>query len=275
MKTKISIALVISLLPFCCKAQQEYEPLIENGLQAAKESKYDEAEHLFKEAIQVSPSDYRNALVYMNLGKMQELQGNNQEALNSYTEAIKQYPENTRFISSRAELYLKLENYAKAVSDYSEIIRLTPGDMDAYAYRGYAYCKMKDLDKAKADLTLVLSKVPTNYMASLGMVIIEQQMRHEANALAQANILISKFPKMAEPYFIRAELETDAGQKELAVIDLDKAIELDSSNKNYVLKRARLYLDLGKKHLARRDLEKAMELGVPRVLLSDDLNKCE
>ncbi len=275
MKTKIGIVLVISLLPFCGFAQQSYEELIEKGLQAAGESKYGEAEHLFKEAIKVSPDDYRNALVYMNLGKMQELQGDNQGALRSYTTAMEQYPENTRFISSRANLYLRLENYEKAVADYSDIIRITPDDMDAYAYRGYAYSKMKELDKAKADLKLVLSKEPMNYMASLGMVIIEQQMRHETNAMTQANVLINKFSDMAEPYSIRAEIEAEAGQTELAVIDLDKAVELGPANKNYVLKRARLYLTLGKKRQARRDFEKAIELGVPRIALSEDLEKCK
>ena len=306
MKTKLSIALLISGMTLTSEASEvnvpevhslenyakevnvpkhntylqsdsvaeTYEAIVENGINAAKEQRLSEAEQWFTKALRHSPDDHRNALVYMNLGKVQEAQGNNKGALQSYSSAISQYPNNVLFLSTRAELYLQLENYKRAIADYTTIISVSPSDIEAYSYRGYAYSKTRELDRAKADFKVVTDHDADNFMAALGSVIVEQQMGHNHEALTQLNILISRFPDKAEPLVIRAEMESEANQKELAVIDLDSAIKL-SSNRNYYLKRAYLHLELQQKHLARQDFEKAIELGVPRQLLSEDLKKCQ
>lgn len=306
MKTKLSIALLISGMTLTSEASEvnvpevhslenyakevnvpkhnpclqsdsvaeTYEAIVENGINAAKEQRLSEAEQWFTKAIRHSPDDHRNALVYMNLGKVQEAQGNNKGALQSYSSAISQYPNNVLFLSTRAKLYLQLENYKRAIADYTTIISVSPSDIEAYSYRGYAYSKTRELDRAKADFKVVTDRDADNFMAALGSVIVEQQMGHNHEALTQLNILISRFPDKAEPLVIRAEMESEANQKELAVIDLDSAIKL-SPNRNYYLKRAYLHLELQQKHLARQDFEKAIELGVPRQLLSEDLKKCQ
>ena len=253
---------------------ETYEAIVENGINAAKEQRLSEAEQWFTKALRHSPDDHRNALVYMNLGKVQEAQGNNKGALQSYSSAISQYPNNVLFLSTRAKLYLQLENYKRAIVDYTTIISVSPSDIEAYSYRGYAYSKTRELDRAKADFKVVTDHDADNFMAALGSVIVEQQMGHNHEALTQLNILISRFPDKAEPLVIRAELESEANQKELAVIDLDSAIKI-SPNRNYYLKRAYLHLNLQQKHLAHQDFEKAIELGVPRQLLSEDLKKCQ
>ncbi len=311
MKTKLSIALLISFTALTCEAleintpeghEQEghaqeghaleynvpehdlclqsdsvaesYEAIVESGINAAKDQRLSEAEQLFNKAIHHSPDDHRNALVYMNLGKVQEAQDNNKGALQSYSSAISQYPNNVLFLSIRAKLYLKLENYRKAIADYTTIINVKPSDIKAYSYRGYAYSKTRELDHAKADFKVVTENDADNFMAALGSVIVEQQMGHNHEALTQLNIIISRFPDKAEPLVIRAEIESESNQKELAVIDLDSAIKL-LPNRNYYLKRAYLHLELQQKYLARQDFEKAIELGVPRQLLSEDLKKCQ
>lgn len=284
MRTKLNTVLLFSAITLSCQAQDSatvnltdtttYEKTVEDGVNAAKESKLSEAEQLFNKALKQSPEDHRNALVYMNLGSVQESQGNNKGAIESYSAAISQYPNNTVFLSARAALYLRMENYKMAISDYSTIIGLNPSDTRAYAYRGYAYSKTREFDKAKTDFRTVTEREPDNFMAALGSAVVERQMGHNSEALNLLGLLIERFPDKAAPYVIRAEMESEREMNELAVIDLSNAIKIEPY-KDYFLQRGRLYLKLQQKHLARQDFEKAIELGVPRQLLADELKKCK
>jgi Tfp pilus assembly protein PilF len=59
-------------------------------------------------------------------------------------------------------------------------------------------------------------------------------------------------------------------QPELALMDLDKAVELDSTNMNYVLARAYLYQQQGNNHRAKQDFDRAIELGMPAQMLKKE-----
>lgn len=284
MRTKLSTVLLFSCITLSCHALDDttnmanadsttYDTTVEKGIAVAKESRLSEAERLFGKALELSPEDHRNALVYMNLGSVQESQGNNKGAIDSYSAAIRQYPDNTVFISTRASLYLRLKNYKMAISDYTTVIGLNPSDTEAYAYRGYAYSKTRELDKAKADFKTVTEKDPNNFMAAFSSAVVERMMGHDSEALTLLTLLIERFPDKAAPYVIKAEMESEKGLKELAIIDFSNAIKIEP-NKDYYLQRARLYLELQQKHLARQDFEKAIEWGVPRQLLADELKKC-
>ena len=98
-------------------------------------------------------------------------------------------------------------------------------------------------------------------------------MQHKTEALAMLSALIDKHPDKAELYTIRAEIESENNQPELAIIDLNKAVELDPGNKNTILTRAYLYKLTGNKRLAHHDFERAIELGVPRASLKKELKE--
>ena len=92
---------------------------------------------------------------------------------------------------------------------------------------------------------------------------------------ADIALLIDRHPHRAELYSIRAEIEAEQHQPELALLDLNKAIQLEPSNRNMVLTRAYLYLKEGKKHLAKQDFLRAIQLGVPRGQLKEELKQCK
>ena len=272
---KKSIALAISLMASAGLMAQSYEDYVSAGINAAQNDSLKEAAELFEKALKAEPENYRNALVYSNLGKVQLAQGKNRDALESYSRAVEQYPKAPYFLRSRADLYLQLGNYRMAIADYTTLLDLDADNAEAHAYRGYAYSMTRELDKAKADFSATLSKDANNYVALLGMVMIQGKMGHRQEAITQLGLLIERFEDKAELYFVRSELEKENGQAELALFDLDKAIELNPSNVNYVLSRARLYLEQKNVRMARKDFEQAIQLGVPRVSLAEELNKCK
>ena len=60
---------------------QSYDQYIEAGIKAADHEAYAEAEECFRQALRLSPDDYRNALLYANMARVQQAQGKNQKAL--------------------------------------------------------------------------------------------------------------------------------------------------------------------------------------------------
>ena len=114
---------------------------------------------------------------------------------------------------------------------------------------------------------------PDNYTALLGIALIEQSLHHTSEALTRLTRLIEQHADRAELYTIRAEIEAENRQPELAIMDLDKAIELEPGNANTVLTRAYLYKLIGNKRLAHHDFERAIELGVPRSSLKRELKE--
>lgn len=282
MKTKTSIALAISICSLCINAQtpastsatDQYETLVAKALESAGKQDYDAAQQYFRNIITTYPNDHRNALIYMNMGKVYELQKHLPEAIEAYSKAINQYPENVSFLTTRAQAYISTNNYRKAILDFTEILTVDPKNTDALSYRGYAHNKLREPDKAKADYAEALAIDPENYMALFGDIVAERMMSHNSEAINKLNALIDTYDDKAELYSVRAEIESDARQFELALADLDKAIALEPNNQNYTLTRAYLHLTMNNKRLARKDFERAIELGIPQSALKEELKKC-
>ena len=127
---------------------------------------------------------------------------------------------------------------------------------------------------AKEDYERLLALQPDNYAALLGVVLLYHNADKPQEALSRLSVLIDQYPDKAELYSILAEIEAEAGQTELALMDLDRAIDLESENKNLVLTRAYLNLKESHKHLAKKDFERAIELGTPRGQLKEELRQC-
>lgn len=270
------MALAFVLMSVClCVGAQTYEEHIQTGLTAAEEERYADAEEAFRMAIKSYPDDYRNSLAYANIAHVQEAQGQNLKALASYDSAVELAPKNVPIRKSRADLYMKLGNYGKAIIDYNNIIELAPNNTDALLARAYIYLQRRDYDKARSDYERLLSILPDNYAALFGTAMMLQGMGKPQDALTRLSVLIDKYPRKAELFVARAEIESDAKQYELAQIDLDQAILLEPNNRNTILTRAYLHLNQGNGRLARQDFERAIELGVPRNQLKDELKKCK
>ena len=74
-------------------------------------------------------------------------------------------------------------------------------------------------------------------------------------------------------YVARAGVEKDLHHTDMALVDLEEAISLDSSQPEIYLMRGEIYLAQKKKDLAKRDFEKAISLGVPQSDLRNFLQQ--
>ncbi len=96
-----------------------------------------------------SPSEY------FERGKLYASTGRLKDAVNDFTIAIKQTDKKERILVSRADAYLKLNQYEKAVADCSEVLTHSNkggrSNFAALKVRAAAYAKLGKKDLAKVD----------------------------------------------------------------------------------------------------------------------------
>lgn len=262
---------------------QTYEQWMERGLQAAEQDSLEQAEKCFKQALESSPNDYRNALVLSNLGKVQEMMywRDTQQtrladnALQSYSLALGMAPESVPLLMSRAKFYLALGMTGKARLDLTNVLDIDSRHLEARALRAYANCQERRFDEAKMDYERVLEQEPLDEKARLGMAVLCQETGKLAEAIERMTQLVETVTDHAEYYSMRAAMYAENHQPELALLDQDKAVSLQPGNTDFLLSRAYLHKQQGNKRLALADFERAIALGVPRASLKKELKECK
>lgn len=274
---KTLLTTILFLLCSIGASAQDYLDLVERAMKATENDSIHLAVDLYSQALKASPSEPRNALVYTNMGKLQERLGKTGDALQSYTRAIEIFPHTIVFLRARADLYLRLGIYDAAITDYEKILDLqpsTPHPSSIPSLLGYAYTRIQKFDKARRYINQALAADPDDYMAKLGHAVILLSTGHLPEARTNVDLLIHQHPDKAESYAIRADMERQADQYELAVEDITQAITLDPSNRNYILARANLHYSQRQYAKALPDYLKCIELGVPRSAINTQLQKC-
>ena len=276
------ILLIIGLCSASICHAQTYEQLIEHGLAAAAADSLEVAEACFKEALRKSPNDYRNSLVFTNLGRVQEARYWQNpadkkladDALESYTVALSLTPEAVPMLEARGDFLLKLQLYERAVRDFSAALDFAPKNKDIRLHRAYSYFQIRLYGESRADYDKVLESDATNYAALLGLALICQQPAHKTEAIERMNHLVELYPDSTELYAVRADIYMESRQEDLALLDLDHAISLEADNPRYILARAYLHKQMGNKRLALSDFNRAIELGIPESSLRNDMKAC-
>lgn len=240
---------------------QTYKEYVKQALEAMSEDSLDEAEKLFREAMHKEPAQRSNAMVYYQIGRMQQNRGKYDKALDSYTMGLNIAPHVLPLRMARAALYLQLGNKDKALSDYSDVLDWKADEQEALFMRAYIYTDQRLYKKARADYEELIKLNPAHENARLGLVLLNEKDNRPQEAMEQINVMVSAAPDHAVLYAVRAGLEQTRKQYEAAEADSTKAIALDPKNSDYVLNRASLYIETKRKKEARADLDKALELG--------------
>lgn len=277
---KVIVSFLLAAASVFPAASQTYNELCEQAIAATEQDSLHQAEDLIRQALKLEPKNPHNALLFSNLGTIQRSQGRLEQALESYTFALNFTPRSVPVLLNRATLYMEMGKEDHARVDYSLVIDLDKDNQEALRMRAYIYMKMRDYKLARADYLSLLKLNPTDFNGRLGLATLEQKEGKYPEALALLNGLLTdkdytQRETQAVLYVARAGVEIDAGQPDLALIDLEEAIKLDASQAEAYLMRGQLYLSQQKKKLAKEDLEKAVSLGVAPGDVRDLLQQCK
>ena len=124
--------------------------LFKEGVKHYNDKLYDKAIASFRESAAVYPN---NAMVYYNLGKIYQMQGDNNLAKSYYEDAIKYDSNDSASLISIGMIYFAEKNYPKALEYYNKTLKVAPNYGMAYYNRGTIMGMNNQYDKAAKDLT--------------------------------------------------------------------------------------------------------------------------
>ncbi len=203
---------------------QDTTTSVTNGLQLAKEKKYEAAIAVFDRCIKNSP---KNPDIYFYLGNAYLDLLQFEKSLAQFSTSISYDPSYTDAYYNRASCYFQLKNYTLAYQDYTKVIELATNTNYAYYLRGNCSYKLGKLDAALVDYELALK---------------ENQEAHEIeSALANAYFSMENYEK--------------------ALIHYDRAIQLNNTFSDYYFNRAITEYNLGFPEDACADFRNARDLG--------------
>lgn len=254
---------------------QSYTEVVEQAMECTQKDSLRQAEALFRKALKMDPKNPRNALLFSNLGTVQKRMGKTDEAIESYSMALNITPYATAILLNRAALYMEQGLLDKAYLDYCNVIDLIPEGQEARLFRAYIYMQRRQYAEARIDYNVILNKDLKNKPARLGLVLLDEKEGRVTRALDALNLLISDYPQDASLLKMRANMEVDQQQWELALLDVEAAIQLENRDTESYLMKGNICLELGKKAEARTAFEQAIALGVPRTELQEKLKACK
>ena len=123
------------------------------GVEAVQNEKTEEALEFFNKDIQENP---KNGYSYSWIAMIREHQEEHGRALTAADMAIKLLPKkDVEYVifaySTRAEVYLNLEDTVKAISDLTTAIKIKPDENNLYEKRAQIYYEQERFDLADVD----------------------------------------------------------------------------------------------------------------------------
>lgn len=255
------IITVISLLFASMATAQEFRTLCNEGIKHLRKQQYEEAAACFKKASAKTTNDNEKVYVHANLAFSYRMYGNLEDALSNYNTALEIEKNETTLLQQRAEIYMLLEQTDKALADYSTIIAYEPHNTGALLYRAYIHTHNGDISNARKDYHKVMTLEPENENARLGYAKLYQKEKRYNECLMMLGQLIEENPHKAEFFIVRSGVERELGHTELALMDVEKAINLEPDNANHYILQSILFEELGKKGAAEKSRNKAYMLG--------------
>lgn len=271
MKSVFSLALLF-LLPGPLSAQESvpvpqqegggrYHQLVREGITAMEADSLERAEQLLRDALKADPTAQGNAILWGHLAAIEERTGREHEALESYGIALGLSPQTPALLLGRASLYLKLGNEGRALTDYTTLLDQWPDHSEALLLRGYTRQRMRQYRDARTDYEHLLRLHPDHEQALLGLALVNDADLRPREAMENVNRAIEVYPDHADAYALRAGMEAERQQYELAELDYTEAIRLSPYNPSFYLARAHFYTKMKRKREAREDARRAALLG--------------
>lgn len=178
--------------------------------------------------------------------------GHYRQALEAFSQTLKQDAEHSAAYSNRCLTYMQLEVYPQAIVDCSHALRLNPDSHEPYLNRGLAFYRLEALEPALDDLDRAVQQQPDDYRAYYNRGLVQAASGHPYRAIADYTLSIHYTPTlpkkgMAAIYDDRAEAYLAVEDMDAAIADLTQALDFDSTD-------ARAYFNRASAHFRRGDL---------------------
>lgn len=214
----------------------------------------------FNKALEIGPED---AIVYSNRGAVKKKNGDLEGALRDLNRAIETNPSYAGSYTNRGSLYLSVNQYELAIADFNKVLSFNPYFAEGYRNRGRAYLNLNMIDKALVDLDRAIELRPDSAEGYNNRGIAYANKGDFTKALENFDTAIKIEPmKIAEAYNNRGMTHYKLKNLDLAILDLDQAIDMAPKYAQAYLNRSTVHYTGKKYKQSLDDLHKAQALGL-------------
>ena len=234
-------------------------------------SDYATAIDAFTEAIRQDPD---NAEAYFYRGKTYYKEGDKDQAIKDFTQVITLKPNKAGgAYGYRGKAYLDKDDYDRAIADFTQSIKQDPDNAEAYYNRGDAYFGQHDYNRAIADFTQAIKLDPDDVDAYHHRGVVYYIEGDNDRAIADYTQSIKLNPDNPEAYCSRGGAYSAKDDYEQAIKDYTQAIRLNPDYAFAYANRGVAYNEKGQKKQAIADLKKAVSLNPNNTWTQDRLRE--
>jgi tetratricopeptide (TPR) repeat protein len=186
------------------------------------------------------------------------------EAKERLDEAIKEFGENARLRVLDAEIALDAEDYERCVDVVDEAVEHVESTSEVarlLALKGYALYYLDEIDLARKSFNLAVQADGELWTAIIGRAMVHDYLDYHRAAMIDLDRAIEIDDQEAQPFAIRGMIELRWGQLDDARRDLGYAVDSDPFDEESRLNLARLQALEGNSAGARETLETLVDEG--------------
>lgn len=163
---------------------------------------------------------------YYYQGVVREQPGNKQQAVDSYTEAIKRDPNIADAYFRRGNIRFDQGDLQGAIADFDRAISLNPNYTNAYYNRAAARYNLRDKQGALADFDAYLTRSPNDFEAYFQRGSLRRSLGDVQGTVADFDQVVRLVPEEPKAYYNRGIVRREMQDAQGAIADLQKAVEL-------------------------------------------------
>ncbi len=156
-------------------------------------------------------------------------EGRPQETLHTLSMAIDQHPDHARLYAVRGSLLLQEGRVSPALADLEKAVTLDPADAEALTNRAQAYRQFGRTDRALADLDRAVALDPDLLAARFNRGAMRYVERDLNGAREDFDYCIALDPHLPGPYFNRAAVRDALGERDAAISDLERFLQISQN----------------------------------------------
>ncbi|MEO1529185.1 MAG: tetratricopeptide repeat protein [Planctomycetota bacterium] len=193
-------------------------------------------------------------------GRIQQLNGDHEEAIESCTVAIEKGCRLPLVFLARAAAYASTDQLELARLDCDEAIEIDPENPAACHLRGMLSVQQGELDTAMEAFEKAREFAPDWADPRAHLALVHRLNEDPQSAVAEQLELIEKQPDIGEHYLNRAFAYAQLGEFDNALSDHNRACELEPENEHFIYFRGCYLMDRQQPEKALTDFDRVLEL---------------
>lgn len=201
------------------------------------------------------------AFAYLNRGLAKSLSGDLAEAIADYNLAISVGPPNAYFYQVRGGAYTTQKKYSEALADYNKALEIDQTSAWTYSARSTVLFAMGRKDEAVHSLDAAIALYPSDFNLYVQKGSLKQKMGLYHEGLLDFYKAMQLQPRQTDTFYhFIAIVEKDLHLNKEALINCNKAIQLNPANPDYYITRGIIQKNLDHMKEALDDFQKVVDL---------------